>query len=117
MPQIHFTVNYQVKQKRKFADFLNRFAKQNGLELRDLIIERYPKFPEQFQARFHIETSSSGKEEQVFEILKLAQKLAKKGSWTWRLDDKPLDSDVYFECIFNNWDHDDEPVKWALIST
>lgn len=46
MERVQFKINYEVKQKRKFEEFLDRYQDQIGLEFKELKIERYWKIEE-----------------------------------------------------------------------
>lgn len=112
MGRIRFKINYEVKQKRKFEDFLNRYQTEIGFPYQELKIERYWKIEEQFQADFFIETSSIDKEQQVYEILTLANRLSESGYPNWSFNGPYDNEDLSFECILNNT-NEDQPLKWA----
>lgn len=114
MGKIRFTINYQVKQKRKFEGFLHRYQTEIGLTLQKLTIRKYEETNTQFQASFFIETNSTNKEKSVFEILTMANKLWSTAYLNWRINGPHENGSIKFECILNNED-DDQPLKWAHI--
>lgn len=109
---IRFKINYEVKQKRKFEDFLDRYQTKIGFPFQGLKIERYWKIEEQFQADFFIETSSFDKEQQVYEILTLANRLYESGYSNWIFNGPFYNEVLSFECILNNT-NDNQPLRWA----
>ena len=113
---IIFTINYQVKKKEKFDHFLTSFGERLQCDLNGRHIERYAKIPEQFQAVFQVETSVESNAERVYEMLRIANMLTEgvSGSWTFLGPDE--DDELSFECIFNGTG-DDQPLKWAHLST
>mgnify|MGYP003642220673 FL=1 len=114
MKKIRFKINYEVKQKWKFEEFLDRYQDEIGLEFKELKIERYWKIKEQFQANFFIESDSTEKERKVYEILTWANKLWSTGYSNWTINGPHENESLIFECILNN-DNDDQPLKWAHI--
>ena len=112
MGKIRFRVNYQIKQKRKFEEFLDRYQTEIGLKFIELKIERYWKIEEQFQATFLIQTDSTSNEKRVYETLTMANQLWSTDSLKWIINGPHEDESLIFECIFNN-DNDDQPLKWA----
>lgn len=112
MGKIRFKINFEVKIKRKFEDFLDQYQAQVGLTIQELKIEKYWKIESQFQASFFIETNSIDKEKQVYETLTLANRLSESGNLNW-IFNGPYENEVLsFECILNNT-NDDQPLKWA----
>lgn len=114
MPDILFTVNYEVKQKRKFSDFLTLFASKIERELINLKIETYWKIEEQFQAQFLIKSEFKENDERVYELLLLANKLSDNtasGTWSF-IGPFQDDQHLHFECIFSN-SNSSQPLKWA----
>ena len=111
---IRFKINYEVKQKRKLEDFLDRYQSEIGFEFKDLVIERYWKMEEQFQAIFFIETDSLEKEKRIYEALTMANKLWSTGASNWTINGPYESGQLIFECVLNNA-NDDQPLKWAHI--
>ena len=112
MERIRFKINYEVKQKRKFEDFLERYQKEIGFEFRELKIDRYWKIEKQFQANFFIESGLKEKEKKIYEILSLANKLWSSGYSNWTFNGPHENESLIFECYLNN-EVDDQPLKWA----
>lgn len=112
MERVQFKINYEVKQKRKFEEFLDRYQDQIGLEFKELKIERYWKIEEQFQADFFVETDLKEKEKRIYEVLVFANKLESSGTLNWTIDGPHENESLIFECILNN-ENDDQPLKWA----
>lgn len=112
MEKIRFKINYGVKQKRKFEEFLNRYQKEVGLDFKELTIERYWKTEGQFQAKFFVETDMKEKEKRVYKILTLANQLWSSGYSNWTINGPHENETLIFECILNN-ENDDQPLKWA----
>lgn len=114
MKKIRFKINYEVKHKRKFEEFIDRYQEEIGLEFKELKIERYWKIEEQFQANFFIESDSTEREKKIYEILTWANKLWSSGHSNWTINGPHESESLIFECILNN-DNDDQPLKWAHI--
>lgn len=112
MERIRFKINYEVKQKRKFEEFLNHYQKKARLDFKELIIDRYSKIENQFQAKFYVETNIQEKEKRVYEILNLANLLFSSGCSNWKFHGPFETGSLTFECILNN-DDEDQPLKWA----
>lgn len=109
MARVNFRLNYEVLQKRKFEQFLEKYAKDLGLPLNDLVVERYWKIKEQFQASFWVELDSDSVERTVFQMLLWANSLSSRG---WSIIGPHGDKNLAFECIYaDNESHN--PLKWA----
>lgn len=109
MARVNFRINYQVLQKRKFEQYLAKYGKNLGEPLNDLLIERYPKIPGQFQASFWVELNAGSAESTVYQMLVWANALTSRG---WSIIGPQVDNNLAFECIYP--DHEsDTPLKWA----
>ena len=114
MGRIRFKINYQVKQKRKFEQFLELYQSKIGLRFNELKIEKYWKVHEELQANFFVDTDSTSNESRVYEILIMADQLWSTGHSNWTISGPHENGNLIFECILNN-DNDDQPLKWAHI--
>lgn len=109
MARVNFRVNYQVLQKRKFEQYLVKYGKHLGEPLNDLLIERYWKIPEQFQASFWVELKARSVESAVYQMLIWANGLTSRG---WSIIGPHGDNNLAFECIYSD-NEPDNPLKWA----
>ncbi len=111
---IRYKINYEVKEKRKFEQFLEQYQEEIGYNLEELKIERYWKIEEQFQATFLIKTESSEKEKRVYETLILANKLVNTVDYNLKVYGPHDNGFLTFRCFVNN-EKDDQPLKWAWL--
>lgn len=96
-------------QKRKFGQYLAKYGQNLGVPLNDLLIERYRKIPEQFQASFWVELNAASVETAVYQMLIWANVLTSR---SWSIIGPQVDNNLAFECIYS--DHEsDNPLKWA----
>lgn len=86
MQRIRFRINYEVKQKRKFEEFIDGYQKKIGLELKGLKIERYWKLEGQFQANFFVEIDCKEKAKRVYDVLILANQLWSSRNSNWAIN-------------------------------
>ncbi|MCE7993752.1 MAG: hypothetical protein HEP71_17330 [Roseivirga sp.] len=109
MTRVNFRLNYEVSQKRKFEQFLEKYGRELGLPLNDLTVERYWKIKEQFQASFWIRLDSESAEGAVFQMLLWANRLSSSG---WSIIGPHGDKNLAFECIYSD-NEPHNPLKWA----
>ncbi len=109
MARVNFRINYQVLQKRKFEQYLEQYSKNLGAPLHDLLIERYWKISEQFQASFWVELDAASVERAVYQMLIWANLLTSRG---WSIIGPQVDNNLAFECIYSD-NESDNPLKWA----
>jgi hypothetical protein len=109
MARVNFRVNYQVLQRRKFERYLAKYEKNLGEPLNDLLIERYRKIPEQFQASFWVELRAGSVKSAVYQMLIWANGLTSRG---WSIIGPHADNNLAFECIYSD-NESDKPLKWA----
>lgn len=109
MSGVHFRINYQVLQKRKFEQFIQKFAREIDVPLENLLIERYQKIPEQFQAEFRVELNNESSSDVVYQMLIWANCLSPRG---WSINGPHVDNNLVFECIYSDNDGAN-PLKWA----
>ncbi|GAB5526474.1 MAG: hypothetical protein Roseis2KO_43460 [Roseivirga sp.] len=109
MAKVNFRINYQVLQKRKFEQYLDKYGKSLAVPLHDLRISRYPKIPEQFQASFWVELTAGSVEGAVYQMLIWANGLRSSG---WSIIGPQADNNLAFECIYSD-NESDNPLKWA----
>jgi len=114
MSKIHFTINYEIKTKRKLEKFLEEYKGKIGFELRELKIDRYWKIQEQFQAVFYIESDLMEKEQLVYQTLVLANKLSLGVSNRWIMMGPYENESRHFECMFDNKEGN-QPLKWVHV--
>lgn len=112
MGKIHFSVNYEARVKRKFEKFLEQYSKKIDLELKELTIERYWKFKEQFQANFFIETTTTVNQDRVFELMVYANTLSSDFQNLWSFNGPQNAGFLIFECFYNNRE-ENQPLRWA----
>ena len=114
MKTIKFNIKYESRVKQKLERFIELYNSQIKPVIYKIEIKRDLNNPSIYLADFVVDLDKIKKEEIIFSILQMSNKLHDSGYLNWRFLGPSDKEQLRFECILNNED-DDQPLKWAQI--